>query len=599
MSEREQFEQEQSQSSSLVPQSEEAEQAETVQQFENEAQTEQQPDNGGEIEEPQRSDNEIYATPDVYQTQSLQEIYQTPDIDTEYRNTGGLFSGEHSDTDGQPGIMPYGGASGDTVQPNHDTYGSLPGNNVQGNSMYGAPTGNSAYGNNTYGVPTEGYAGGNAAYGVPTGNDIQGNNMYGAPAGSNVYGNMPNGAPAGNNAYGNMPNGAPAGNDPYGNMQPGSNTYGKKEHGNNQYRNDQYGSNYGNNPYGNPYGPDSYGYNPYSPYAVPPRKKNTGLIIGVIIGISLLFLTAVFALIGHALGVIFEKEKDYEDERVDDSYRDYDEADRFEEQEEEDDAGRRRDDHNDYDDYDRDYFDDHNDYDDYDRDYFYDDYDDFDYDDDEYYNYDDDEYYTLHDDIKDLSYSIDWNYWEYEEGGDNVMIAVEYPEVVGGRIPNRDWINDALKSEISFFTDYYEQEYSKYIEDGSSYFYVSAVGYVTYMSEDILSVVFSETVYSDYYDSITLYCINIDLENGVVLENTDILSVDDDFSVDFRYRSQKQNGSVDALDRLSDQEITQMFMTPGNLIVFYTPQGMEIGLNHDEGYVTVTYHEYEDYLKTF
>ena len=65
MSEREQFEQEQSQSSSLMPQSEEAEQAEPVQQFENEAQTEQQPDSGGEIEEPQQSDNEIYATPDV------------------------------------------------------------------------------------------------------------------------------------------------------------------------------------------------------------------------------------------------------------------------------------------------------------------------------------------------------------------------------------------------------------------------------------------------------------------------------------------------------------------------------------------------------
>ena len=36
-----------------------------------------------------------------------------------------------------------------------------------------------------------------------------------------------------------------------------------------------------------------------------------------------------------------------------------------------------------------------------------------------------------------------------------------------------------------------------------------------------------------------------------------------------------------------------------DIIVFYTPNGMEIGFNYEEGWVTVTYEEYEKYLKVF
>ena len=49
---------------------------------------------------------------------------------------------------------------------------------------------------------------------------------------------------------------------------------------------------------------------------------------------------------------------------------------------------------------------------------------------------------------------------------------------------------------------------------------------------------------------------------------------------------------------MSDQEIIGHFNS-SDIIVFYTPQGMEIGFNYDEGWVTVTYKEYEQYLKVF
>ena len=88
------------------------------------------------------------------------------------------------------------------------------------------------------------------------------------------------------------------------------------------------------------------------------------------------------------------------------------------------------------------------------------------------------------------------------------------------------------------------------------------------------------------------------MENGVVLDNEDMLSIDDDFSVDFRTRSDEQNGEIYYLTSMTDQQITEYFNSP-DVIVFYTPQGMEIGFNYEEGWVTVTYDEYEQYLKVF
>ena len=42
-----------------------------------------------------------------------------------------------------------------------------------------------------------------------------------------------------------------------------------------------------------------------------------------------------------------------------------------------------------------------------------------------------------------------------------------------------------------------------------------------------------------------------------------------------------------------------MMNDPIDLILFYTPLGMEVGVNHDNGWCTVTYKDYEKYLKHF
>ena len=167
---------------------------------------------------------------------------------------------------------------------------------------------------------------------------------------------------------------------------------------------------------------------------------------------------------------------------------------------------------------------------------------------------------------------------------------------------NLDRLNAIIAREASIFSEYYEDEYSKYMDDNEdSYFDVTSEGYVTYMSESVLSIAFQEEIRSNFFGAVYVYCINIDMNAGVVMDNTDIIEVDDDFSVDFRERNERQNGENDMLDSMSDQEITKHLKSEDDLIIFYTPLGMEIGMNYGDGYgwVTVTYNDYKKYLKVF
>lgn len=502
-------------------------------------------------------DGVIYNAPDVYQSPVEKDIYQSPGTEVVPRDTGGRFSGN------QTGYSDY--------------------NSTQNNGGYNMTpyqSGNNGYG---YGNPYQNNAN---AYGG-SGNPYQNTgNVYGENG--NPYQNAGNTYGGSNNPYQNTGNMYGSGN-PYQNT---GNTYVNGQFSNyaNTYGGSQFSNaanNYGKNPYpnnnaygGNPYAPD-YGYNnPYSPYAAPQKKKYTGLIIGIIITVVVLFLIALFALIYNAFNKLDEKENN--NNRYD-SY---------------------------YDDYFYNYDDDIYDYDpDYGFDYYYPDYGygyDYDYDYDYDYNFDDDhdydadEYYTLHnDDKKGLDYTIDWEYYDHETDNENVAISVTYPVIIGDKIPNLDKLNETIADEVAVITKYYEEDYSKHMLDEDNYFIALSEGYITYMSEDVLSIAFSEYIYSDYYNSVTLYCINIDMKDGVVMNNTGIIDVNDDFSVDFRKRSDKQNGTIEGLTLMTDQEITKYLTSEDNLIIFYTPQGLEVGFNYDDGWVTVTYKDYEDFLKIF
>ncbi|MCH5260063.1 MAG: hypothetical protein J1F18_09930 [Lachnospiraceae bacterium] len=516
-------------------------------------------------------------TSDTYTTESSADIYNTPDI------SNGM-SGDAPGEDAPVADVVVESVSVDEGAVTDVVIESAPEEEiveadavVPYSNPYNNP--NNPYESNPYNNPNN-----------PYGNGPYNNNQYGY----NPYGGqMPPNGNQDNNPYNNNP----YNNNPYNNNQYNNNPYNNNQYNNNQYNNNQYNNNQYNNPYGSvPSGNPPYNNNQYSPYAVPPKKKSTGLIIGIVVGVAVLFLIAFCTLIYRAV-TLYNQDHDRPRNNSRDDYR-FDDDD--------DDWGvdrnqRNRDRDRDEDDYDPD-----DDYDDYDDDYDYDDwYDDWynDYYDDDYYD-DDSEYYDFHNDVKyNLSYSVDLDYYEYDTDNDSVYIYVDYPVIKGDNVPNLDKLNAAIWAEVEYFTDYYEDEYADYMTEDDDYFYAYAEGYVTYMDEEKLSVVFQEEIISSYYDYAYVYCINIDMEHGVILDNENMLSINDDFSADFRARSEVQNPtSKTYLSYMSDQEMTRYFNS-SDIIVFYTPMGMEIGFNYDtdysHGWVTVTYKEYEQYLKVF
>lgn len=211
------------------------------------------------------------------------------------------------------------------------------------------------------------------------------------------------------------------------------------------------------------------------------------------------------------------------------------------------------------------------------------------------------EYYEFGDAVRDdLPYSVTFEIYERddflpEEDG-NFHMEFRYP-VIAGEVPNLEGINRTLQQELIFVEEHVE-EIAQYL--GSGDYEYTTTGYVTYMSEEVLSVIYVEYVYleEEFLESYVI-CVNVDMETGMVLKNSQLLEVDDDFSVEFRKRSDIQNGEISDVTAMSDQEITSYLTDEDWVIAFYTPLGMEIGFNYYDGWVTVTYSDYQKYQKQF
>ncbi|MBO5167365.1 MAG: hypothetical protein J6B90_12310 [Lachnospiraceae bacterium] len=183
----------------------------------------------------------------------------------------------------------------------------------------------------------------------------------------------------------------------------------------------------------------------------------------------------------------------------------------------------------------------------------------------------------------------------------NVHLSVEYPQISGGS-PYEEIINDVLYAEYEYYYMLFTEEFKPLMQNQEDTYYCVVDSYVTYMDEKILSVVFREDIYlsleNNPFSMLDFYCVNIDLETGMIMENTEILRLDEAFAVDFREREVAENGEG-ALTYYSDQEILDMLKDPAYLVAFYTPYGMEIGLNLDDRIVYVMYEDYETFINTY
>ena len=214
----------------------------------------------------------------------------------------------------------------------------------------------------------------------------------------------------------------------------------------------------------------------------------------------------------------------------------------------------------------------------------------------------DEEYYDFEQDIRDdLSYEVELEEFDKEDydcpEGTEARLAITYP-VVTGDIPNVEEINRKLYEEVTA-ADEYIIAVADLMEDGDSFEYQSEC-YVTYMDEDILSVAFQERgILNDSMIGAVIVSMNFDLQTGLPVGNTGILDIDDEFAIDFRKRCEEQNGEINGLNYYSDQQIREYLTNENSLIIFDTPLGMEVGINYDDGWATVTYKDYEKFTKQF
>ena len=230
----------------------------------------------------------------------------------------------------------------------------------------------------------------------------------------------------------------------------------------------------------------------------------------------------------------------------------------------------------------------------YENEYGYDDYDDSDdYDDgDEYYepSPDDDYYVELADYLRDdLSYSVEFEEYTHSDFENSVYISVWYAQV-SDDVKNSETINEYLMDGALYYASMFEEDYT---EDLS----LEIESFVTYMDEEMLSVVVYEYVYLEGDVLYDLYCMNFDLKTGTLLDNTSIIEVSDELVDAFVDQSIYQNGYTSSVSDYTSEEIADFMRDEESLILFYTPVGLEIGYNHPNGWVTATLKDYQRFLK--
>lgn len=212
-------------------------------------------------------------------------------------------------------------------------------------------------------------------------------------------------------------------------------------------------------------------------------------------------------------------------------------------------------------------------------------------------SFDGNRYYEFHNEIsKDLSYQVSMEeFSEFATTNPKVRTGGNYPKVICEDKKKEERVNNIIYREIESVFDHLE--YVGQELDEETLFMFAVESYVTFMDEDTLSVAYVEYGYLDdeTFESYVI-SVNVDMESGLAMTNSQILNINDDFSIDFRERTERQNGSNEMLDYYSDQEITQLLNDEDSLIIFYTPLGMEVGFNFYYGWVTVTYQDYARYV---
>lgn len=84
---------------------------------------------------------------------------------------------------------------------------------------------------------------------------------------------------------------------------------------------------------------------------------------------------------------------------------------------------------------------------------------------------------------------------------------------------------------------------------------------------------------------------NFRVETGEVIGYEEMAELDQDLAIRFRAQDKTQNDGVEYVQDLTDEELLEILGDPQAAVMFYTPVGLEIGFNYEDGWVTVTFKE--------
>ncbi len=187
--------------------------------------------------------------------------------------------------------------------------------------------------------------------------------------------------------------------------------------------------------------------------------------------------------------------------------------------------------------------------------------------------------------------------------GDGYWVSYEAHYVqLSGDNPHIATINDQIRS-LALDGVYYiispNDSMHTYMQENSyDSFYTKTDTYVTYMTEDYLSVAIIEWDMLGDFEYYYLYTLNFDMKTGELIELYDVLTPDDAFMTQFDQLGSVQMADVDGFTAYSSSE--RRSMLDGSLadpILILQPNGVQIGYIFDlydkdidnNGWLTVEY----------
>ena len=146
---------------------------------------------------------------------------------------------------------------------------------------------------------------------------------------------------------------------------------------------------------------------------------------------------------------------------------------------------------------------------------------------------------------------------------------------------------ETINSAITRKALEYKENYRSYPGGCSSY------GYVTYMDEERISIVFQHELYEENGTLPRVTALTFSLENGQEILPEQMTELDEELVMRFRAQNKVQNGDVKYVEESSDEELLAQFRNPENAFFFYSPVGLEAGVNYESeefgsGWVSVT-----------